>query len=316
MIFIFAEDSDYSINDIIDWLIFYNKKYYRINDSTSLFVSYISIIGKSFTINLEDKQGNRIKLTEKSQILIRRASNIKFLPSKEYSRELSVVKEHLYRESHALNTAVKSLLNSISMFGNFVDNASFSKIEIMRKAALCGLNIPDTHIISNCSQLRMGISNYKALITKAISNGYARTGGKELNYYTERVVEIPSVEEFFPSLIQPQIQKLADVRVFFASRTFFTTAIMSQRNPQTKVDFRRYDRNKPNRVLRLKLPNGIEEKLRNLMDLLELNSGSIDLILDRFGQYTFLEVNPEGQFAQVSFPGAYYVEKFIANTYE
>ena len=45
---------------------------------------------------------------------------------------------------------------------------------------------------------------------------------------------------------------------------------------------------------------------------LELNSGSIDLILDKKNRFVFLEINPIGQFGMTSFPCNYSIEKEIA----
>ena len=48
------------------------------------------------------------------------------------------------------------------------------------------------------------------------------------------------------------------------------------------------------------------------MDNLKLNSGSIDLVYTKDEDYYFLEVNPVGQFAMVSEPCNYYLEKIVA----
>ena len=48
------------------------------------------------------------------------------------------------------------------------------------------------------------------------------------------------------------------------------------------------------------------------MSKLNLNCGSLDLVLDNNGIYYYLEVNPVGQFGMVSFPCNYYLEKKIA----
>ena len=48
------------------------------------------------------------------------------------------------------------------------------------------------------------------------------------------------------------------------------------------------------------------------MKLLNLNSGSLDLIRAADGKYVFLEINPVGQFGMVSYPCNYNIEKEIA----
>ena len=43
-----------------------------------------------------------------------------------------------------------------------------------------------------------------------------------------------------------------------------------------------------------------------------MNCGSLDFILNKNLDYVFLEVNPVGQFEQVSRPGNYFLERKIA----
>ena len=50
------------------------------------------------------------------------------------------------------------------------------------------------------------------------------------------------------------------------------------------------------------------------MEKVELETGSIDMILTKDGKYVFLEINPVGQFGMVSYPCNYFLEKAIAKT--
>ena len=90
-------------------------------------------------------------------------------------------------------------------------------------------------------------------------------------------------------------------------------AIFSQNDKQTEVDFRRYNKSKPNRNVPYQLPKSIELLLDILMKKINLDNGSIDIIVDNNGKYYFLEINPVGQFGMVSIPCNYYLEKKIAN---
>jgi len=117
---------------------------------------------------------------------------------------------------------------------------------------------------------------------------------------------------FFSSYIQEQIQKEYEVRVFYINKRFFSMAIFSQNDPQTSVDFRKYNRVKPNRFLPYKLPFEIEKKLTLVMEEIKLNCASIDLIKSINGRYYFLEINPVGQFGMVDFPCNYGLHKIVA----
>jgi glutathione synthase/RimK-type ligase-like ATP-grasp enzyme len=79
------------------------------------------------------------------------------------------------------------------------------------------------------------------------------------------------------------------------------------------IDYRNYNYGKPNRFVPIVLPIEIEQKLHALMEVLQLNTGSIDLIYTKNNEYVFLEVNPVGQYGgMVSEPGNYYLDKIIA----
>jgi D-alanine-D-alanine ligase-like ATP-grasp enzyme len=89
-------------------------------------------------------------------------------------------------------------------------------------------------------------------------------------------------------------------------------AIFSQMDDKTNTDFRKYNIKKPNRNIPFQLPKSIEKKLWQFMQELELNTGSIDIVVDKSNNYYFLEVNPIGQFGMVSFPCNYLLEKKVA----
>ena len=89
-------------------------------------------------------------------------------------------------------------------------------------------------------------------------------------------------------------------------------AIFSQKDEQTKIDFRRYNIKNPNRNVRYNLPTEIERKIDILMKSLDLNCGSLDF-LKNADKYYFLEVNPIGQFLGLSAKCNYSLEREIAS---
>ncbi len=89
-------------------------------------------------------------------------------------------------------------------------------------------------------------------------------------------------------------------------------AIMSQADEMTETDFRCYNWEKPNRCLPYQLPTTEESKVKNLMDKIGLNCGSLDFIVDINDKFYFLEVNSTGQFGMVDFPCNYNLHKIVA----
>jgi len=62
------------------------------------------------------------------------------------------------------------------------------------------------------------------------------------------------------------------------------------------------------------LSEDLKEKIILLMKILDLNTGSIDLIKSTDEKIYFLEINPIGQYGMVSSPCNYYLDKLIAKT--
>ena len=91
----------------------------------------------------------------------------------------------------------------------------------------------------------------------------------------------------------------------------YSSAIFSQRNEKTRIDFRNYDNIEPNRVCPFQIPMEIEKKIVEFMDYFKLKSCSLDIIVTNKNEYIFLEVNHVGQFDQVSRPCNYYIERDI-----
>lgn len=170
-----------------------------------------------------------------------------------------------------------------------------------------GLTIPKFIITNNLDNLDS--ENY---ISKPLSEAtHFLTKNFVYTMYTKKIRSIK--EKFLPSLFQENIQKKYEIRSFFIENTFFSMAIFSQNDKQTQVDFRKYNFNKPNRNIPYKLPTEIEDKLKKLMNELQLKTGSIDIIKGNDGEYYFLEVNPVGQFGMTSKPCNYNIEKVISN---
>ncbi|MBK9459049.1 MAG: grasp-with-spasm system ATP-grasp peptide maturase [Sphingobacteriales bacterium] len=117
----------------------------------------------------------------------------------------------------------------------------------------------------------------------------------------------------FISQFQEKLDKLYELRIFYLEGICHTVAIFSQLDEQTIDDFRHYNKSYPNRTPPYKLPKEIEKKITSFMQLADYNCGSIDMIVTKDKRYVFLEINPIGQFQQVSKPANFYLERSIAN---
>lgn len=194
-----------------------------------------------------------------------------------------------------------------------------NKLIVLELAQKTGLDVPSFFIGNQRADLAAFTAGREAVITKAISDGlyFFEQQERHTAYltYTEEVgatylEQMP--ERVSPSFLQQQIRKKYELRVFYLEGSCYAMAIFSQRNADTRTDFRKYDGNGKQRAVPFKLPAAVEEKLSFLFELLQLNTGSADLLVDIDDRFYFLEINPAGQFEMVSHPCNYNLPHKVA----
>lgn len=323
MILLLSKDFDSSTNDVIDWLYHYEQPFKRINGEDYLKANF------SYQYEISNNAENvlsigDIHLNTITAIWYRRwiTYNFTFKDALEnidakYKTAIADVKNNLVQETRKsykpfFEFLKKSNKKSLPLMSSLVIN----KVDVLENAKEEGINIPDSIVCNTKSALLEFKKKHTSIITKPLSEVITYEGEDKL-YYTRTVLigsdEIESLEdEFFPSFFQKYIEKEIEIRSFYLEGEFYSMAIFSQADEQTKIDFRDYNDEDPNRTVPFNLPKVLEEKLHKLMVRLKLNTGSLDLILSPNGTFYFLEVNPVGQFGMTSYPCNYYLEKKIA----
>lgn len=316
MILIISDNNDVSTNDVIDWLYFHKLSFFRINDTDKIQLKFLSISNDNLNIALQVNDNVIIKIDEIKSFWYRRGylnydlklDNFPDFQNKSFGEN---VKQFHINESISLIQFINLYLKNIKNINGFFDNR-INKLYSLFVAKQIGITIPITKILTRLDEL----NDSKEYINKAIKQGfYFKAKGESFSGFTARVdskFKDLEMNDFFPTLFQEEIKKQFEIRSFYLHGTFYSMAIFSQNNKNTEVDFRKYDNKTPNRTIPFNLPKNIEVQLTELMGNLNLNSGSIDLIVDDNDNYVFLEVNPIGQFRQVSKPCNYYIEKRIA----
>ena len=140
----------------------------------------------------------------------------------------------------------------------------------------------------------------KYCIIKPICSGLIEDNIFPKVVYTSKLVDLDnhiSRISICPSYIQNLIEKAFDIRVTTVGESIFATAIHSQENDSTKIDWRKGEI--PPLHTKHNLPSDIEEKCVILLKKLNLKFGAIDLILNKNNKYIFLEINPNGQWAWI-----------------
>lgn len=319
MILIISSKDDHSTVDVIDWLRRYNVPFERISSEDPISFLSLTISGQTDDAQIMINQ-NLYLLSDFTSVWYRR-SWLAFEKT-EFISELdeqfdNQVNDQLRSEVFYLNDFFdKYFLNRML---NRRGDVTLNKLMVLKQATQFGLKVPETHIIS-AKEILINLLkiNKKKFITKNFSPGiFVGLNQYFLNSYTlevsdEMIQELP--QYFHPTLFQERIEKLFEIRSFYLNGSFYSSAILSQNDKKTMVDFRNYNHEKPNRTPPYKLPVQITDKLNDLMKELELQSGSIDLLVTVDGGFVFLEVNPIGQFSQVSKPCNYHLERKVADS--
>lgn len=316
MILILSRENDYSTNKVLDWLEYYNVSYIRYNAENT--IDNIEFNNEGLLIEFNGaRQKKKIDL-----ILIKaywyRRGNFSFSQNKINLESFTFkLTEHLWQEAHDLSYSIHNTITTLKPGVGNIFNNKLLKIDVLRIATNCGIKTPDTIVTNARSSLCAFKKLHESIITKSISNGIfwkQKDLGSIIGYTIEITDDLlPRIPKFFfSSLLQKKIQKKYDLRIFFLDGDFYSMAIFSQNDPQTKVDFRNYNFKKPNRKVPFKLPEVQENLLRKLTTVLGCNCASIDMLLDTNNNYYFLEINPVGQYGMVSEPCNYYLDKKIA----
>lgn len=101
-----------------------------------------------------------------------------------------------------------------------------------------------------------------------------------------------------PIIFQREIEKESDIRVTVVGDVAMAASIQSQTKDETMVDWRRGEHvDLPH--ARHELPADVVRQCLSITSRLGLRYAAIDFVLDKEGNYWFLEANPNGQWAWI-----------------
>lgn len=314
MILILSTPTDYDTNCVIDWLNYERIPFFRLNDEDLMQgITTFNYVPDNISSSYIEQSSKKIFFKDVRVVWFRKFGFLKDYENKIGSNNDLI--SYLYSEFRVLRTIILSLLKNKKWL--YDQNLMISKLEILNKATKAGLIIPNTLLTTSKEELSAFFKiNDKSIITKSIGEAkYIEYQKNGFMFHTHIINNIDKFnDKFSPSLFQEYIDKDVEIRTFYLNGNCYSMAIFSQSNPKTKVDFRSYDREKPNRFVPFKLPKSIEDKIHTFMCSVNLNTGSLDIVKSsKNGGYYFLEVNPSGQFGMVSFPCNYNLHKKVAD---
>lgn len=311
MVLIISEDKDESTSLVCKWLNFYKINYFRINEDDEYDVK---INKNDFVIYNKERSFDCKNVSffwyRRGTIFLK--SFLFSKKSKQFLKQELSIKNHIQDEHSKLEEYMmyRILNNSPKTFGNLIVTG-MNKLITFYIAENLGLLTPNFEILTDASHSTELSFETVVKPVSEIPNGRIF----DLNYFrilTNKFENQSKIKNTSLLHRQEYIDKDFELRVFYMNKKCFSMAIMSQQDSQTKVDFRNYNIEKPNRRISYFLPKKIESALQKLMNIFKLDSGSIDLLFKN-GKYYFLEINPVGQFGMVSAPCNYNIEKKIAD---
>jgi ATP-GRASP peptide maturase of grasp-with-spasm system len=316
MILILSEPNDRTTHLVVDWLLAWNIPYKIINQGSISNKIKVEITSNGLNYYLNNEEVV-INLSEITSFWYRRGNFMLELPHFRSNYYANIL-QNLEREWFSLRDFLHAVIPNSKSLGSFLATNSKNKLYDLHLAQLSGFSIPNTFVLNQKSDLVDLINTGKSIISKSIIRDLIVNDNFKCEFSTfgPSVIDNNTLdhleETFFPSLFQERVEKDIEIRTFVMKGKLFSMAIFSQLDEQTTLDFRAYNWFIPNRMVPFLLPNIIEKKIFKFMKKAKLDTGSIDIILDKKGKYVFLEINPVGQFNFVSYNCNYNLEKEIA----
>lgn len=326
-IFILAQDGDTTVDDVMAWLEYECRcEVVRINDTDRIRFVHLSVGNHQQDFEICINEQLTVKLSQIHAYWYRRGqlgyqpiiANRHLNPSLAESINQYYIREFEH-SADMLHFMLKSVPVSINTFHDVYTNKLIN-LECARQA---GLQIPDSIVSNNPEAIKAFFDKHPKCIVKPVRSSGSQAmdkAGKTYYSQTTQLISMSEVDEFLesdclfqPTHFQEYIDKEFEIRTFILNDQLFSMAIFSQQNEKTKIDFRNYDDELPNRNVPFQLPASVEEQLIDCCRRIGVNCGSIDILYQK-GRYYFLEINPVGQLQWLSHNCNYPVEKTLAHT--
>jgi len=328
-IFLLSEDGDATADEVMSWLEYAGAfEVVRINDTDRLRFLHITIDSQQADFEICVNEQLVVRLSQIHAYWYRRGQ-FRYRPvialNRTASAQLIESINKYYRDEfeHSIDMLHFLLRSFVPVCINSFHDVYTNKLINLECARQAGLKVPASIVSNNPKAIRQFFQQHPKCIVKPVRlpGNEARETDRQIYYSqatnlisAEEVDEFLSVQTLFqPTHFQEYIEKEFEIRTFILNDQLFSMAIFSQQNEQTKVDFRNYDKERPNRNVPFKLPDPVEKQLIRYCKLIGINCGSIDILYNS-GNYYFLEINPVGQLQWLSHSCNYFIEDHIART--
>jgi len=201
-----------------------------------------------------------------------------------------------WSESNEALLGVWYSVNCFWMNPPISDEVAQRKIRQLQVARELDLSIPETVITNDPIVARdfVLLHGPDKVIRKAFRN--IAQAPRETHLVSANDLTVIDTVKYAPVIFQRYIPADLDLRVTVIEDEIFAAAIRSE--PGYEIDYR--GGLSSAKVTPYSLPDEISLKLFELMKILKLNFGAIDMRVTPKGEHVFLEVNPAGEYLFIS----------------
>ena len=155
------------------------------------------------------------------------------------------------------------------------------------------------------------------IVAKAVRQGILTVDKRDNVIFTNEVTkgdfEALADVKYCPVIFQEYISKKFDLRVTVVGTRIFAVEVHhSPKVVNSEFDWRRGDQETLSYKIHT-LPQKLETLCVRLLRTLNLNFGAIDLVYSDSGDYVFLEINPNGQWAWIEQKTGAEISKALAD---
>lgn len=288
-VLIISNTSDATSDYLIDKLNHTGIQFFRIDTD---------LIDASVKISINQEYGcilfkdELLYSSEIKKIIIRRPTPIK-ISLKDEAHSV-----HIQNET---TTAIEGVFSFVDI-KNWINHPS-ANVRASNKpfqlicAKRLGLKVPKWIVSSIEPDLIKFYKKYpKGTIVKPLHSGIInRFSSESTNIFTNELTSVTCLKDSIlpPLIIQEKVEKGVDVRITVVGKEMIAVSLQTK-NPHIDI---RYNNMKSVVYKKIQIPQMIKNKIRDFMDLFSLNFGAFDFIVDKNGEWIFIELNPNGQWA-------------------
>jgi hypothetical protein len=178
--------------------------------------------------------------------------------------------------------------------------AAENKLHQLHLAERLGFKVPKTHVSNDRKYLESQCSGSDRFIMKALHSSSIPFGGETRLLYTSPLPSIGEITEdslkSAPLLIQERIEKGYDVRLTVVQDACFAARVEFP-SGESPLDWREASNEGRTSFCAVTPPEGVCSLATALVRRLGLTFGALDFVVNKAGDWYFLEINPNGQWA-------------------